>query len=124
MRKRCTDGWQDAATAKLSDFSCFQPLPQLVRHGERERIGLAAQRGDDLVELLVRAEIEIEKEQLSPLQFTAASPAAGKPLLADCIAEPRPDRGPAPASLPCASQLLQITGLRDRRGDYSRLHYS
>ena len=57
-----------------------------------------------LLELFGWTEIEVEKEQLSAFQFTAAATAAGQPLLADRVAEPRGQcREPARASLPCAS---------------------
>ena len=94
--------------------------------GSFSGVGLAAERLERLFELFVRAEVEIEKEELSALQLAAAPAAAGQPLLANRIAQPRGQIERLLQQLyrvhPSFSKSPTSRGLA--LADYSGLHYS
>ena len=75
--------------ATYAIFRTFSSSRNSCGMGSVDGVGFAAEGVEHLFELLVRAEVEIEEEELSALQLAAASAAAGKPLLANRIAQPR-----------------------------------
>ena len=80
--------WLKASGARtLRTPAHLQQTAQLMCHGAVQRLGLPLERVEDLIELIGRAQGQIQKQDLPALEFAPASAVAVEPFLTDLVSD-------------------------------------
>jgi hypothetical protein len=70
---------------KLRTLPQSQQFAELLRHGQTGGGRFSAERVDDLIELVLRPQLQVEKEDLLTAEHATASGQSAERLLADSV---------------------------------------